>query len=135
MKNLPVVKPRDVGSRIEFMAAFLRACFHTQPNDKEFAIQLAFNMVAPQEALDAIRSWPANIPATQDALRAVRVPTLVTHGRMDAVVLRAAAEATLGLVPGAQASWYDDCGHAPFWEDAPRFNRELAAFAARVCKG
>lgn len=135
MKNLPIAKPRDLGSRIDFTSAFLRACFHKQPTDQEFAIQLAFNMIVSPEVSDAIRSWPANIPATQEALRAVRVPTLVTHGRMDAVVLPAAAEATLSLVPGAQASWYDDCGHAPFFEDAPRFNRELAAFAARVGKG
>ena len=135
MKNLPAVKPRDLGSRIEFVSAFLRACFHKQPTDKEFAVQLAFNMMAPQEVQDAIRSWPGNIPATQEALRAVKVPTLVTHGRMDNVVLPAAAEMTLSLVPGAQASWYDDCGHAPFFEDAPRFNRELAAFAAKVRKG
>ena len=135
MKNLPAVKPRDLGSRIDFTSAFLRACFYKPPTDKEFAIQLAFNMIVSPEVSDAIRGWPANIPATQEALRAVKVPTLVTHGRMDVVVLPAAAEATLSQVPGAQASWYDDCGHAPFFEDAPRFNRELAAFAAKVWKG
>jgi pimeloyl-ACP methyl ester carboxylesterase len=25
-------------------------------------------------------------------------------------------------------SWYDQCGHSPFCEDGPRFNRELADF-------
>lgn len=134
MKNLPPVRPRDLGSRIEGTAAFLRACFHKQPTDREFAVQLAFNMMLPEVVPEAIRNWPPNIPATQEALRAVKVPTLVTHGRMDNVVLPAAAEATLSLVPGAQASWYDDCGHAPFFEDAPRFNRELAAFVARIWK-
>jgi non-heme chloroperoxidase len=28
-------------------------------------------------------------------------------------------------------SLYPGVGHSPFWEDARRFNRELAAFAAR----
>ena len=135
MKNLPPVKPRDLGSHIVATTAFLRACFEKQPDDKDFAIQLAFNMIVPAEVPMAIRSWPPHIPETQTALRAVKVPTLVSHGRRDNVVLPAAAEATLNLVPGAQASWYDDCGHAPFFEDAPRFNRELAAFAARVWKG
>jgi hypothetical protein len=32
----------------------------------------------------------------------------------------------------AGASWYDDVGHAPFLEEADRFNRELANFA-RLC--
>ena len=134
MKNLPAVRPRDLGSQVVATTAFLRACFHKQPTDAEFAVQLAFNMMVPSEVPAAIRSWPGDIPQTQAALRAVTVPTLVTHGRMDAVVLPAAAEATLSLVPGSRASWYDDCGHAPFFEDAPRFNRELAAFVARVWK-
>jgi hypothetical protein len=30
------------------------------------------------------------------------------------------------------ASWYNGTGHAPFLEDAPRFNGELAAFARKV---
>lgn len=132
MKNLPIARPRDLGSQIAATSAFLRACFHKQPADADFAIQLAFNMMVPPEVPAAIRNWPGDIPETQAALRAVTVPTLVTHGRMDAVVLPAAAEATLSLVPGSQASWYDDCGHAPFFEDAPRFNRELAAFVAKV---
>ncbi|WP_395835844.1 alpha/beta fold hydrolase [Archangium violaceum] len=35
------------------------------------------------------------------------------------------------VVPGAPVSLYSNAGHSPFWEDARRFNRELAAFAAR----
>jgi len=31
-------------------------------------------------------------------------------------------------VPGARLSLYDGVGHAPFWEEPPRFNRELAQF-------
>lgn len=31
-------------------------------------------------------------------------------------------------VPGAKLSVYTGIGHLPFWEDAPRFNRELAEF-------
>ena len=41
----------------------------------------------------------------------------------------AAAEMTAAAVAGARISWFDDCGHSPFYEDAPRYNRELAAFA------
>jgi pimeloyl-ACP methyl ester carboxylesterase len=32
-------------------------------------------------------------------------------------------------VKGARLSLYDGAGHSPFFEDAPRFNAELAAFA------
>lgn len=132
MLGLPVARPYDLGSRIAATAGFLRACFHTQPSEAEFAVALAYNMLPPQEVLGAIRGWPGNVAATEAALRAVRVPTLVTHGRADVVVLPAAAEHTAALVPNARLSWYDACGHSPFFEAASRFNRELAALAAAV---
>jgi non-heme chloroperoxidase len=127
---LPVARPYDLASRIDAAAAFLRACFLQQPSDAAFATALAYNMLPPTGVLEAIRSWPGNIPATIEAFRAVSVPTLVTHGRADRVVLPAAAEFTASLVPGATLSWYDDCGHSPFFEYADRFNRELMEFAA-----
>lgn len=34
----------------------------------------------------------------------------------------------VATVPGAKASFYEGIGHSPFWEDAPRFNRELIEF-------
>jgi pimeloyl-ACP methyl ester carboxylesterase len=48
------------------------------------------------------------------------------------MVLPASSRHIASLVPGAQVSlYYSGVGHSPFWEDARRFNRELAAFAAR----
>ncbi len=58
------------------------------------------------------------------------MPTLITHGRLDTVVLPAAAEMTAATIAHARLSWFDDCGHSPFIEDAARFNEELAAFVA-----
>jgi pimeloyl-ACP methyl ester carboxylesterase len=134
LASLPAVRPGDFGSEVAFARGFLRACFAKQPGDKDFAIMLAYNMVLPRPVRDAMAGWPANIEATTAALRAVRCPVLVTHGRADAVVLPSAAERTLSLVPAAKASWYDDCGHSPFWEDTPRFNRELAEFVKAAWK-
>jgi non-heme chloroperoxidase len=128
--GLPVARPYDLASRIEAASAFLRACFLQQPSDAAFATALAYNMLPPVEVLAAIRSWPGNIPATIAAFRAVTVPTLVTHGRGDHVVLPAAAEYTASLAPGATLSWYDDCGHSPFFEYAGRFNEELTEFVS-----
>ena len=66
------------------------------------------------------------------AFAAITVPTLVTHGRRDRLILPAAAEMTAAAIKGATVSFYDDCGHAPFYEDAERYNRELAAFVAKA---
>ncbi len=131
---LPPVDPRDVGGHIAMASAFLRACCHVPMAEKDFAVALAYNILAPIAVRDAIRAWPADLPQTIAALRAVRVPTLVTHGRRDQVVLPAVAELAVATVPGATISWYDECGHSPFWEDTPRFDRELAAFVAAAWK-
>ncbi len=128
--GLPQVEPRDLAGHIAMAKIFLRGCYHTRPADEEFATQLAYNMLAPLEVRAAIRAWPADLARTTAALAAVRVPVLVTHGRQDTIVLPAVAELITATIPGARLSWYEDCGHSPFWEDAPRFNRELAAFAA-----
>jgi pimeloyl-ACP methyl ester carboxylesterase len=37
-------------------------------------------------------------------------------------------------IPGAKLSVYEGVGHAPFWEDAERFNIELAAFVRMANK-
>ena len=42
------------------------------------------------------------------------------------------AEHVLDVCGMAEPSWYDGVGHAPFWEDPVRFDRELVEFAARV---
>jgi pimeloyl-ACP methyl ester carboxylesterase len=67
-----------------------------------------------------------------DVLRSLEVPLLVSHGRLDAVVLPAMAEHVLATCPNAEASWYDGAGHVPHLEQPERFNRELAALTRRV---
>jgi pimeloyl-ACP methyl ester carboxylesterase len=39
------------------------------------------------------------------------------------------------MIPGAKLSVYQGIGHSPFFEDAPRFNAELAAFVRSAQKG
>jgi non-heme chloroperoxidase len=67
-----------------------------------------------------------------DVLRTLRVPLLVTQGRVDTVVLPAMAEHVLATCPTATASWYDGVGHVPNLEDPERFNRELADLTRRA---
>jgi pimeloyl-ACP methyl ester carboxylesterase len=73
----------------------------------------------------------ANLAAREidsdDVLRALDVPLLISHGREDSVVLPAMAEHVLAMSPTAQASWYEGVGHVPHLEEPERFNRELAA--------
>ena len=64
--------------------------------------------------------------------KAIRVPTLVTIGMRDSLVLPAMGEHILTTVPGAVASRYEHSAHAPFLEETLRFNQEIAAFARSV---
>jgi non-heme chloroperoxidase len=68
----------------------------------------------------------------EEALRKIRVPVLITHGVEDQVALVSIARYTASAIPHAQSSLYEGAGHMPFWEDAPRFNRELADFVTRT---
>lgn len=59
---------------------------------------------------------------------------LVTHGNQTRAVLKAACLYTAATVPGAKASYYEGIGHAPFWEDTPRFNKELTELVEQANK-
>ena len=109
--------------------AFLRACFERQPSEEDFAAMMAFNTLCPWQARAGMNGRALDNDAM---MRGLRLPVLVTHGRQDRLWLTAMAEHTASLVPGATLSMYDGSGHSTFWEDAPRFNRELAELARSV---
>ena len=86
---------------------------------------LSFNMMVPPvvrtnlggRALDAI-----------EVMSKLKIPVLVTHGDKDRNSKLGTAQYTAKTIPGAKLSVYEGVGHAPFYEDAARFNTELAEF-------
>jgi pimeloyl-ACP methyl ester carboxylesterase len=67
-------------------------------------------------------------------LRSLKLPVLVTHGDHDRIDLYALGQYTAASIPGAKLSTFEGAGHASFFEQAPRFNRELAEFVTSVTK-
>lgn len=120
----------DLGSRIAANIAFLRACYEKQPCESDFATAVAYNFMVPPYVRDALAGWSTDPGEVRKAFAGVTKPTLVTHGGRDALILPHAADMTAAAIKGATVSLYEDCGHSPFYEDAPRYNRELAAFAS-----
>ena len=118
---------------IEAAIAFIDGCFAIKPVEAAFRVALAYNMLVGADVRRAILGWPSNPAATIEGLKKVRVPTLITHGRRDTVVLPRAAERTAETIAGARISWFDQSGHSPFCEEPERFNRELAQFV-RSCQ-
>ena len=121
--NFPGLTSDDLGTNIAATRAFLRSCFERQPTPDEFETMLAFNMLVPTHVRAAIGKRPPN---PGDTLALLNCPVLITHGRKDQLILPAMGEFGASAIKGAKLSIYEDIGHAPFWEDAPRFNRELA---------
>lgn len=122
----------DPATAIAGTVSFLRECFEIQPSTGDFETMLAFNMMVPRHVRISLGGRQANYEAP---LRALDIPVLVTHGERDKLITMAMARQTAGWATGARLSVYEEIGHAPFWEDAPRFNRELAELARQVRRG
>jgi pimeloyl-ACP methyl ester carboxylesterase len=119
----------DLATRIAATRTFLHACFARQPSQDEFETMLAFNMMVPR----AVRAAMTGREFDADGLfRRLALPVLVTFGIEDQILTLEGARQVAGVIPGARLSLYDGVGHAPFWEDAARFNAELAAFVRTV---
>jgi len=115
----------NLATNIEGTHGFLRVCFEKQPDNEDFETMLAFNMVVPA----AVRRFILDRGTDDGAiLKTIECPVLVTHGRADQVLLVTMGEFAKSEIKNATLSLYDGVGHSTFWEDAPRFNRELAEF-------
>src|SRR5262249_21614862 len=125
LKTLPLMASEDRATNIKATRDFVRGCFEKQPTAEDYEIMLAFNMMVPPKVRDGLGSRP--LDATE-GMSKLNLPVLVTHGREDRTSKLGNAEYTAKTIPGAKLSIYDGIGHAPFYEDAARFNSELTAF-------
>ncbi|MEU9558528.1 alpha/beta fold hydrolase [Streptomyces fumanus] len=79
------------------------------------ALQLGYGLVG-NEGVDEAFGEPSRL--------------YVTYGAKDAITRPEMARRVLDLNPDARLSVYPNAGHAPFYDEPARFNRELARFAA-----
>jgi pimeloyl-ACP methyl ester carboxylesterase len=112
-------------SNIESTTNFLRACFAVQPAPEDFQRMLAFNMVVPPQIRKMAIARSVN---PGDMLPKIDVPVLLTHGTEDGLLLPSMSRYAATKIPNARLSIYEGIGHSPFYEDAPRYNAELADF-------
>jgi non-heme chloroperoxidase len=117
----------DAIESIGALEAMLRiVCYDPLP-PADLYTMLGFNAIVPPHVREGLFSRTLD---NDDVLSRLRAPVLVTHGRDDRCVLPAAAEQHAALIPNATLSLYPQMGHAPHWEDAARFNREIRELAA-----
>lgn len=118
----------ELAPNIQATRQFLHACFAKQPTQDEYESMLCFNAMVPIK----IRGWLRRPAPYENALKAVNVPFLISHGTEDQVCRLAMAKYVASLVPNATTSFYEGVGHSAFWEEPERFNTELAAFVRKA---
>jgi pimeloyl-ACP methyl ester carboxylesterase len=113
-----------------------------QPHLERF-VSLLHHVPVPEVTRELVLDYTRRVPShvrealgsravdNDDVLHRLTLPVLISHGLEDRVVLPESSRHIASVVPDAQVSLYPGIGHSPFWEDSRRFNRELAAFAAR----
>ena len=131
LKNLPLMASEDLATNIAATRTFVHGCFSRQPSADDFETVLAFNMMVAPKVRAGLGGRPLD---ASDMMSKLKLPVLVTHGAQDRNAKVGAAEYTASIIPGAKLSIYEGVGHAPFYEDAPRFNTELAAFVRAAVK-
>jgi pimeloyl-ACP methyl ester carboxylesterase len=67
----------------------------------------------------------------QQALGSIQAPTLLTYGRHDAVTSTRFADSIRGAIPDSELIVFEDCAHAPIYENVGEFNQQTLAFLQR----
>lgn len=117
----------DDAARRDGTRAFLEASFVRPLPASEFERIASAAGVLPVDEHRAIQR--ISVDRGDEALASLRRPALVIHGARDAFLVEAMARHTAQTIPGARLSLYAGSGHAPFIDEAARFDDELARFA------
>jgi len=64
-------------------------------------------------------------------LGSIQAPTLITFGRHDQVTSTRFAEPLTTAIPDAELIVFEDCAHAPIYENVEDFNARTLAFLQR----
>jgi 3-oxoadipate enol-lactonase len=67
----------------------------------------------------------------RDVLGSIQAPTLITFGRHDLVCSTRFADPLHEGIPGSEVVVFEDCAHAPIYENVEDFNRRTLAFLER----
>jgi pimeloyl-ACP methyl ester carboxylesterase len=67
----------------------------------------------------------------REALGSIQAPTLLTFGRHDLVTSLRFAGPISEAIPGSELVVFEDCAHAPIYENVDEFNQQTLAFLQR----
>lgn len=119
----------DFPTNIQAIRAFMRSFTARPVPPDEYEAALCWTIAVSPKVRAALLN---RVIDSDDVLRTLEKPVLMTHGQSDTVVLPAMGEHILRTCRTSTASWYPETGHAAFLEATSRFNRELADFARKA---
>lgn len=122
----------DFAVYLEGTRQFVRQCFYRQPSSGDFALLYAG---ASQASANMVREAFAglSVPAVS-ALPKVAVPALYIYGAKDGLVEYRTVTRAAQLLPHPEVIIYPDTGHASFFEQPERFNRDLDRFVQQAAQ-
>jgi pimeloyl-ACP methyl ester carboxylesterase len=132
LNHVPGATADDFPANVQAMREFVQGCTVRPLPREEYETALCWNIAVPARVRGALIQ---RVIDSDDVLSGMDKPVVVTQGASDTVILPAMGEHILKTCRSASASWYPDTGHAPFLEDAARFNSELAKFVRDVRGG
>jgi len=116
----------DLTVHLDAVRTFLALCFQTQPDTATFERLLSNAALASWVMTKTI---PSMTVAAAEGLPKAHVPVLMIYGGKDALVNPEPSIARAkDLNSTIKTAIYANSGHAPFLEEAQRFNRDLAEF-------
>lgn len=122
----------DLKTHLDAVRTFLGLCFHTQPETASLERLLSNAAMA---SWTMTRATPSMTVAIAAGLPKAHVPILALYGAQDELVKVQPSIARLKeLNARVQTKLYENSGHAPFMEEAQRFNRDVGAFVALAAK-
>lgn len=125
LSYVPKLGSPDLAERTDTIAKFLSLCFAKEPPKEDFNRMLVYNGMAEPAMNSGL--FGMSDKGFEQAFASVQKMQLI-HSRHDALIKVGMAEQMLKINKRAKLSVFEDTGHASFYDDAPRFNRELAAF-------
>jgi pimeloyl-ACP methyl ester carboxylesterase len=114
-----------VAESVAALEQFMHLMVAAELSEEDFYTLLGYNAMVPPAVRQGLLMRTVD---NSSVLGTMQTPVLLTHGRDDQIILPMAAEQHAAAIANTRISWYAQCGHAPFLEDAPRFNQELRAF-------
>jgi len=117
----------EVEEIVRSLDSLLRLCYAQELSAEDWYLMLGYGLSVPPYVRQALLSRSFD---NDDLLPRIRKPVLITQGTEDAIVKPNAVDKHKAGLPNAQIHMVKNVSHAPFWDDAARFNQRLREFSA-----